>query len=795
MGWSFFAFYSKIIGNSMCRLDGEVYWGKDYMRENKRPTIVIMAGNSESEYVVKLMAGFRNCAKEEDVNLIFLMGPHIPRYCKDILSGSFAWDYDYQFHTVYDYVRFIKPDAIIVAYGSLSHFKYIPDVDEFVARFKGIPTLVLGDYVEDPDVPHLIGGNYSGMRECIRHLVEDHGYRKIGFVGGPSRNYDSNRRIKAYKDVLTEHGIEVDEDLIVHGNYTEHVETEVEYLLDHHPDIEAIAFANDNMAKAGYKVCAARDLVVGHDIAITGFDDGDIAKGLEPALSSVAHSSYLFSYRAIRAVLKLCRGEKIESEEMKAFFCKRESCGCKFALNERKKAKNLMELREYIASRVEIITDELFSTISYEKDKSQYRECLGAFFDEVIYKVFEQEVPEEYSDKMKKNLKKLCQHPFISKRFLLEYVEKTMFEFMDYAADEQKQVALTFILRSIRQYIHSQEVNGLQQTNIEAERKMWFLPSFTVDLINSNSDMEEEMYYIMNRLKAMGIRSSYVYFYKDGVSHKSGEEFKIPETIYLNAYYNEKEMVYYKPNHRLPISTTSGDFMKFLQDDKARFYTAFVLFAGEEQYGMILCEADQKEYSFMLSCSMQLGSLRRIIDMNVRERIMQQQLEEKNKILSIVSTHDELSQLLNRRGFMEQTKRLITEHEGEKAYIVFGDVDHLKEINDCFGHAAGDFAIETASYYLRSCMPVEAITARIGGDEFVSMFIANGVENGEAITKRVKEFATEFNKTCEQPFYLEMSVGVHEFICNPKTDMAELFKHSDAVLYEQKMNRRPSIKK
>ena len=174
---------------------------------------------------------------------------------------------------------------------------------------------------------------------------------------------------------------------------------------------------------------------------------------------------------------------------------------------------------------------------------------------------------------------------------------------------------------------------------------------------------------------------------------------------------------------------------------------------------------------------------------------MQQELEEKNKILSIISTHDELSQLLNRRGFMEHATQLIAEHEGEKAYLVFGDVDHLKEINDCFGHAAGDFAIETASYYLRSCMPGGAITARIGGDEFVSMFVADEVENGESIIKRVKEFAAEFNKNCEQPFYLEMSVGIHEFVCNPKTDMAELFKHSDAVLYEQKCKRRASIKK
>ena len=56
------------------------------MGKDKRPTIAIMAGNAESEYFNQLIAGFRNCAKEEDVNLVFLMGPHIPRYCNIALS-------------------------------------------------------------------------------------------------------------------------------------------------------------------------------------------------------------------------------------------------------------------------------------------------------------------------------------------------------------------------------------------------------------------------------------------------------------------------------------------------------------------------------------------------------------------------------------------------------------------------------------------------------------------------------------------------------------------------------------
>lgn len=770
---------------------GEVLMGKD-----KRPTIAIMAGNAESEYFNQLIAGFRNCAKEEDVNLVFLMGPHIPRYCKDILAGSFSWDYEYQFHTVYEYVRYIQPDALIVAYGSLSHFtKYVPDVDEFVARFKGVPTLVLGDSVEDPEVPHLIGGNYSGMHECVRHLVEDHGYRKIAFVGGPKRNYDSNRRLQAYKDVLTEHGIEVNEDMIQHGNYTEFVDAEVEYLLDNYPDLEAIVFANDNMAKGGYRVCNARDLRVGHDIAITGFDDGDIAKALEPALSSVAHSSYLFSYRAIQAALALCDGTQPRSEEMKAYFNKRESCGCTFALNEKRQIISMEALREHVAERVEVIVDELFSTIPYEKDKSEYRIWLGEFLSETIQMVFDQKVEDSNKENFYRNLKRMCQYPFVSKRFLLEYVQKVMLELIEYTHDSTQQSQLNAILRFTRRYVHNQEVSALQESHTDISRKMWFVPSFTADLINAKLDMKEQMAYILGRLKAMGIKSSYLFFGMKEVNHKLGERFQAPDSIYLTAYYNEQETVCYRPQELVKIDYNGEGIAHLLPQDKARFYSTFVIFSGEEQYGLLMVEADQKDYSFALISCMQLGTLRRIINMNIHERQMQRELEEKNHILSMISQYDELTKLLNRRGFMEKALQMIGANKGKKAYMVFADVDHLKEINDSFGHAAGDFAIISAANYLRENLNEDAAIARIGGDEYVALVVTDEEKYGQDIVPKVKRFAEEFNVNSDKEFYVEMSIGVHEFVCETGIDLGELFKKSDDVLYEQKRSRRTSVKK
>jgi len=104
---------------------------------------------------------------------------------------------------------------------------------------------------------------------------------------------------------MAEHQLPVTDDMVVYGNYSELVTEQVEYILDHNPELEAIAFANDNMAKAGYRVCAARDLLVGYDI--------DHAKTMEPPLTSVSHSSFQFSYQALQNALMLCQGKKPQS--------------------------------------------------------------------------------------------------------------------------------------------------------------------------------------------------------------------------------------------------------------------------------------------------------------------------------------------------------------------------------------------------------------------------------------------------------------------------------------------------
>ena len=55
---------------------------------------------------------------------------------------------------------------------------------------------------------------------------------------------------------------------------------------------------------------------------------------------------------------------------------------------------------------------------------------------------------------------------------------------------------------------------------------------------------------------------------------------------------------------------------------------------------------------------------------------------------------------MNRRGFIEKTLQMNRDHEGEELLILFADLDHLKEINDSFGHIEGDFSIRHCAEFI-----------------------------------------------------------------------------------------------
>ncbi len=151
---------------------------------------------------------------------------------------------------------------------------------------------------------------------------------------------------------------------------------------------------------------------------------------------------------------------------------------------------------------------------------------------------------------------------------------------------------------------------------------------------------------------------------------------------------------------------------------------------------------------------------------------------------------DELTGLPNRRAFItlsEQRLKLAIRMERD-VLMIFIDVDHLKRINDTWGHLAGDRAlIDTARVLKESCREADII-ARLGGDEFVALMTVDSDQTAELVCERIKARVELHNLETPRGYPLSLSVGATR-TKSEGTMLADLLAQADTALYEQKRGR------
>ena len=138
---------------------------------------------------------------------------------------------------------------------------------------------------------------------------------------------------------------------------------------------------------------------------------------------------------------------------------------------------------------------------------------------------------------------------------------------------------------------------------------------------------------------------------------------------------------------------------------------------------------------------------------------------------------------------------MIHSTDKKDAILFIADLDHLKEINDCFGHVAGDFALRESARILEKTFGKDGQVARIGGDEFVAILPYDYRLDGEDYIRKIKEACDKVNRKSDKEFYVEMSVGYTVFRCDSSVDFNYLLSNSDRMLYEAKQLRRKSVRK
>ena len=171
---------------------------------------------------------------------------------------------------------------------------------------------------------------------------------------------------------------------------------------------------------------------------------------------------------------------------------------------------------------------------------------------------------------------------------------------------------------------------------------------------------------------------------------------------------------------------------------------------------------------------------------------LQEEIRERKKIeeqFFHASITDELTGLYNRRGFFEFAEKQLQIAQRQKniLYVLYMDLDGMKDINDRLGHVMGDRALVETADILTSFFRKSDIVCRLGGDEFVALTIAEkGATSGTAITHRLQEQFRTINSQAERSYELLMSVGALRYDHNAPCSVDELLSKADSLMYEQK---------
>lgn len=161
-----------------------------------------------------------------------------------------------------------------------------------------------------------------------------------------------------------------------------------------------------------------------------------------------------------------------------------------------------------------------------------------------------------------------------------------------------------------------------------------------------------------------------------------------------------------------------------------------------------------------------------------------------NKLESVYM-HDTLTGLYNQHGYLAKEPQLLAiaaQYKKSLTCFVF-DLDHLKQINDNYGHAQGDFAIQVVGHALSSEQNEADVCARFSGDEFYLLSYSYDEESAKDLIDRVHKFLLNYNSLSSKEYEISVSGG-YAIAKSPDSyshDLLEqLYPQADTAMYQNK---------
>jgi len=258
------------------------------LRQQQTNTIGIIVHELNSNFITSVLAGVEKITTEAGYDLIIAHSSE--SYTKEAANAKNL------FHKRVDgLIASLSFDTI-----DLHHFKRFTE--------KGVPVIFFDRVEQNGDNTVVIIDNYKCGYQATKHLLEQ-GCKNIAHVTSPLKRNVYSERYRGYKDALFDHGIPVDENLVIVNDLSEESAIEsAKQIIRMKPLPDGVFITNDFVAAVCMRTFKEYGISIPEDIAVVGFNNDAIGHLIEPALTTIDYPGKDVGEIAARNLINHLRG-------------------------------------------------------------------------------------------------------------------------------------------------------------------------------------------------------------------------------------------------------------------------------------------------------------------------------------------------------------------------------------------------------------------------------------------------------------------------------------------------------
>ena len=656
------------------------------------PRLGLLADAYDDEFQKQVLVAAEREAREQSLDFVAISG------------GMLGIELQHPKGFVFDLVGPHNVDALLICAHTIGHHVTADQIAAFVQRYHSLPCVCLG--VEIPGMSSLLMDNQVGMYTAVKHLIVAHERRKIAMIAGPTANPEAQARYRGFVRALAEQGMHVDARRMGFGDFNRASGgLAVAEIFDRRGlgvgEVDAIVCANDVMALGALDELDRRGIRVPRDLSLVGFDDLDFARYARVPLTTVRQPVTEQVRHAVRSLAGALHGTALLKRAItfETEFVRRRSCGCNtrsrervlswpspgeaqdFAEVLRARQKNVVaNLRQAAHSGFDFVPEdweERLFTAFLQQVAEPEAPALVNCVEDICYALLRRDSSVGTTHDVLLVLRRdalACVHDAATRGRIYDLIQEALLVSSDMAAIAQAQ--------------QRGELVALMGTVAEATAAMLAAPS--LDALGEAA---------AEHLPRLGIRAGAIALFTEPNLVTEESE----ATLMFGEKGRSEGPVRFPTRQIAPCGFLDG-----------RSAVVVPLGFRGERLGLAALE-------FGAPDTMLYEELRLVLSSAVTGALLARAVDQARREVEKLAITDPLTGLHNRRHLSERIRdefvRMLRHPRSLSLALV--DLDGFKQVNDRFGHEAGDRVLVTVAQRLRTGLREVDIVARFGGDEFV----------------------------------------------------------------------------